>query len=152
MKLKNDDRLPSRYRNFYYEGKDAKGKTRTYKVGPANSIEQLVVWSTRQMENQGVEVPPNLQEIIEHQICVRFSKPSEYCWNSGIGDEIHNQWAVPFLDRMATLTSSLGVVGQVVAKAVQKIKGCQSCGGTRTYKQGANNLGRAGSLNKLSKK
>jgi hypothetical protein len=152
MRLANDNNTPSRFRVFYYEGKDEKGRVKTFRVGPANSIPQLVQWSQAQMKNQGVELPENLEtlrEIIEHQICIRMVHPYRYCYSGGIGDDIHNKWIKPFLSSIEVKVEKMGKLGKLVATVVKKVKSCGGCGGTRVFKSGVNNMGRAGKLNKL---
>lgn len=152
MRLKNDNLTPSEARVFYYIGPGKNGQEKAYKVGPANSMPQLVQWSSDQMRNQGMEVPENFAEIVEHQVCLRFQRPLDFCYSGGLGDDLHQKWIAPFLSKTADQLSKLGKLGKAVASIVNKVRTCTGCGGTRVFKSGSNNMGRAGTLNQLSKK
>jgi len=134
----------------------------------ANGIETLLNKTEAQFRNLGMEVPENLREIIEHQICLRQPNPTASCWSSGIGDDLHHKWIKPFLTRVAdtldkptpfpdkatrspkrTFTSFVSKATKAAASTIRRVASCGSCGGSRTYKQGSNNLGRAGTLNRL---
>jgi len=135
----------------------------------ANGLDTLTDKTASQFRNLGMEVPENLREIIEHQICLRQPNPTSSCWSSGIGDDLHHKWIKPFLTRVADalegkqpafpdkatrspkrrFTGMISQAAKTVAKAARRVASCGSCGGSRTYKQGTNNLGRAGSLNRI---
>lgn len=141
----------------------------------ANGLDTLTDKTAAQFRNLGMEVPENLREIIEHQICLRQPNPTASCWSGGLGDDLHHKWIGPFLTRIAdSLDGSTGSpptappfpdkatrspkrvfrgfiskAAHAVAQTARRVASCGSCGGSRTYRQGSNNLGRAGSLNKL---
>ena len=99
----------------------------------------------------GLEWNAYLRKLILHQFCLR-NNSSIPCYNEGGGDLLHN-----------TLTAVDGYVAKtpervrnVVRRAIETItpsnsqtfQGCASCGGTFTFSPKADNLGRAGKLNK----
>lgn len=133
---------------FYYE------HNRITASVTGNNLAQLTEKVKGAFSNNGIPIPEDLQVIIEHQICVCQDNPTEVCWSGGIGDDLHNKWIGPFLKRLARAmdTSEEGVISRArraVAKTAEKIAGCSSCKGSRVYQNGKNNLGRAGTLNKI---
>lgn len=154
MQLKNRNATPQGGFTFRFNTPD--GSVMSIR---STGLSQLTEQVKRVFRNLGMEIPDNLSVIVEHQICLNQSSPTTACWSSGIGDDLHHKWIAPFLNRIADVAApsartavTTGVVSKVrnaVAKAVRKVAGCSSCKGTRTYKQGVNNLGRAGTLNKL---
>lgn len=141
MKLKDHISPPDGWKFFY---KNSAGVANQI---TASGISQLMERASLSMAANGIMVPENLQEIIEHQICVRSEDPVSICWNSGFGDELHNFWAVPFLKKVGKF--AIKVKLNSMAKAANKLQNCASCGGTSVYDQSTDNLGRAGKLNKL---
>lgn len=148
MKLKD----PWRFSDwvFYYQTLDTPPQEGRI-VG--SSEEDLLMKVRKQLNAIGVTPPPDLKEIIQHQICLRQADPKSLCWNSGVGDKLHHDWMKPFLTKVAltveqsTKNSIMIKVGQKVAKGLRKIAACTTCGGTTTYLPNENNRGRAGSLN-----
>lgn len=123
----------------------------------ANGVEVAISGSTRadlvakvksSLALNGYDVPKDIDEIIETQICLR--NRANACWSSGLGDEIHSG-VFKFLSFTAALVDGKkkSRARTAIATAVRKIAGCQGCGGTTTYTSGKNNLGRAGVLNKI---
>lgn len=143
MKLKDYSKSPPNggFTFFYYN------LQKEYMQVKGNSITQLELRSRTQMQNQGLTVPDNLREVIEHQICLRQPDPGSVCWSSGLGDVIHQDIAKPVANVVSKIAKSLGM--PKIAKAVKKMGGCSSCCGSKTYTQGENNLGRAGKVNKV---
>lgn len=124
-----------------------------------SSKQDLVNKIKSQFAGLGIEVPDNMGDIVEHQICLRMPNPSQDCWNSGVGDEIHHAWMKPFLSKVSDAVSkvesgagniTLKKFASTLKKKIKLASNCSSCGGTTVYVPGVNNLGRAGTLNKLS--
>lgn len=157
MTLKDYNRSPANggFR-FFYKKPDGESS----QVHHPSSIEQLVVRTVEQFRNNGMEVPENLRQIVEHQICLRQPNPLESCWSGGLGDDIHHKWISPFLSKVEKLSDKMvkgrkGIFAKVVAAVggvARAIRKCGDCGGRKTYEQGKNNLGRAGTLNRISRK
>ena len=151
MRLKNKNIAPQGGFSFYFVGD---GEVVVHVTG--NSIPQLTEKARASMSNQGISIPENLPEIIEHQICLRQSNPTEACYSGGIGDDLHHKFIAPFLKSVASrvggTASGSGFIAKArtaFASAVERVAECQSCKGTTVYKDGKKNLGRAGSLNNL---
>lgn len=97
-----------------------------------------------------------LAKVVEHQVCLRVGR--EFCYDDGFGDTMHG-----LAVRIDNWVDGLGVGKKAAIAAVQvatflatgkkqrKLGGCSRCGGTRKFSSDANNLGRAGTLNKLTK-
>lgn len=103
-------------------------------------------------EEDGLSFNAYMVKLIEHQFCLRNSGKVK-CWNSGAGDIIHN--ALSKVDGWVEHTPN--VIQQKVQRAIEFITpsksktlgGCAVCGGSRVMSPNVNNLGRAGTLNKL---
>lgn len=147
MHLKEKNRTPQGGFKFYFKSPNGD----TIQVAGANSVSQLEAMVTANFKNLKMEVPANLSQLIEHQICVRQARPSDLCWNDGIGDDIHTKWAAPFLSGAARLAAKVLGPDSKIERVIRAVKSCPSCGGSRVYSAGKNNLGRAGTLNRLSK-
>lgn len=145
MRLKNPNRTPQGGFVFYYVLPD-QSEGRIPVTGSANGIKALAVLARAILPPQGITVPQNIEEIIEHQICLRQPNPTSACWKSGIGDSLHHSIFKPLSEKLASAISSFA---PKAAARVRSIGGCSSCSGTKTYDQRRNNLGRAGTLNKL---
>ena len=165
MRLKNLNESPSGGFTFFFHNERLNQTDQVV----ANGMDTLTDKTASQFRNLGMEVPENLREIIEHQICLRQPNPTQACWSSGIGDDLHHKWIKPFLTRVADalegkqpafpdkatrspkrrFTGMISQAAKTVAKAARRVASCGSCGGSRTYKQGTNNLGRAGQLNRI---
>lgn len=147
MRLKNRNQTPPGGFAFYYEnistGQEIRVPTGS---GSANGVSQLTGLVDASLRNNGMEVPPDLPLIIEHQICLRQPVPLDVCFSGGIGDDIHHKVMRPLLRSIARGAAKVGL--KKVSGAATKIGGCSGCSGTKTFVQGANNLGRAGTLNK----
>lgn len=116
-----------------------------------------VDWNEKLKEEahmNGIREDEILREIIQHQICLR--NPGIQCWNSGIGDKIHE--IAGKIDRVAEKTplrnlyktAVKAVTKQISEKPSTTLGGCGSCGGSRSYNPNArNNLGRAGKVNRF---
>lgn len=149
MILKDKDSTP--YGGFVFYFKHVKtGEEVRVPSGKksANGISQLTNLASSALRNNGMEVPENLSKIVEHQICLRQPEPKKVCFNGGIGDSIHHNVAKPFLLKVSKVAEKVGA--KSVSKVAKAVGGCSYCGGTKTYEQGRNNLGRAGTLNKLN--
>lgn len=149
MTLKNRNETPGNG-GFMFQFEGPNKEVITVKHG-SNSISQLTGKATVIMRRAGIAIPPNLAEIVEHQICLRQARPMEECFSGGVGDTIHQKWIKPFLGKVAASTAKLGRIGRAITKVVNAIGSCGGCGGRKVHQQGKNSLGRAGVLNKLSK-
>lgn len=148
MRLKNRDHRPEGGFAFHYV-RDSDGVA--VRVDGANGMAQLTERVEKSFANNKMTVPPNLAEIIEHQICLRQSNPLDACWSGGIGDDLHHKWIKPFLSTAAAAMPGTGIMASV-KKAVEKVAGCSSCGGTKIYDSKRDNTGRAGKLNRLARR
>lgn len=165
MRLKNLNTSPSNGGFLFFFHNERLNQTDQVS---ANGLDTLVDKTSAQFKNLGMEVPENLREIIEHQICLRQDNPLSACWSGGFGDDLHHKWINPFLTKVAdtldktpsfpdratrsprrNFTSVISKAAKAVAQTARRVASCGSCGGSRTYKQGSNNLGRAGSLNRF---
>lgn len=149
MKLKKPNETPHVGFTFLFVSE----KTGTeILVKGANSVSQLTTKAAEMMRKAGMTIPDNLEKIVEHQICLRSPFPQEECWMGGIGDKLHHKWIKPVLQKTAAAVEKKGRIGRAIAKVAKKIGGCGGCAGTKVYKQGVNNLGRAGTLNRVISK
>lgn len=166
MRLKNSNKTPPYGWVFWYKAPDGT----TVQLAPqVNSLSALTAYVIKTFENQGIAVPENMQEIVEHQICMRQDNPTETCWSGGIGDDLHHKWVKPFLKKViaaveeepetgatpkkkGVLSRAFSAARRAVRKQAQAIKSCVGCSGTITYDPTVNNLGRAGVLNELPQK
>jgi len=96
-----------------------------------------------------------IKKVIEHQICIRNNRPDELCWNDGFGDKLHSltKKIDVVIDHLPKFISSAAqmavraVTKAATGKSSPRIGGCATCGGTRTFNPGVQNLGRVGKLN-----
>lgn len=147
MRLKNRNQTPPGGFAFYYENIETKQEIRVPQGDKsANGVSQLTGLVQASLTNNGMEIPPQLALIVEHQICIRQDNPLTLCFSGGIGDDVHHKVMKPLLRSIARGAAKVGA--KIVSDAATKIGGCTGCGGTKTYVQGRNNLGRAGTLNK----
>jgi hypothetical protein len=151
MILKNKNSSPPGGFVFYYTHPETGKTVRVPSDKTANGVSQLASLVKAAFRNNKIPVPPNLEEIVEHQICIRQPEPLSICYNGGIGDMIHHQLAKPVLNAIA-LKAGKVKMGEGIARIARKVAGCGGCGGTRTYASGKNNLGRAGKLNSIAGK
>ena len=147
MYLKNRNKSPEPGFVFYYEDPVTKKEVRVPETRQANGLNALAALVRASFANNGIPIDPNLIKIIEHQICLRHKDPKSACYSGGLGDDIHLNLSKPLLRSIEMVAK--GVHANGVARMAKKLSGCSSCGGTKTYKKGVNNLGRAGTLNKL---
>ena len=101
-------------------------------------------------EKKNLSFPAYLSLLIQHQICV-LNNNTVPCYSNGIGDDIHSLFKG--LDGfVAKMPSPIRKAAEQLTKAItggqKQFGGCQTCGGTRAFNPNANNLGRAGKLNK----
>lgn len=141
MTLKEHHKQPIGGFTFYFEAPSGEVVQLT-----GASISNLTRKVNSNFLNLGMNVPENLAAIIEHQICLRQPNPVASCWSGGLGDTLHHKWIKPFISRASDAVKALtGYSG------LEAVSNCQTCSGTKVYKAGANNLGRAGTLNKIGK-
>lgn len=101
-----------------------------------------------------VDLSTYMLMVIDHQMCL--TNRAIDCWNDGLGDKIH--------EAMGKVDGYIKHVPLVVRKhvetAIQKITpsrsktlgGCSSCGGSRVFHPYENPLGRAGTVNRWTKR
>ncbi len=161
MRLKNLNESPHNGFTFHFRNEVAQQND----MVTGNSLDNLESKVTAQFRNLKMAVPENLRQIIEHQICLRQPNPANSCWSGGLGDDLHHKWIKPFLTRVADKLDAFptpfrgvnerpkgGIISRAakaIAKTARRVSTCGSCGGTRVYEQGANNLGRAGQINQV---
>ena len=153
MYLKNKNQSPSQDGfSFYYEDRHGEIVRVPEQGKKANGVAQLTKLVESVFRQNGMEIPPRLPEIIEHQICLRLpdGQRSTKCFNGGWGDKIHQDVMKPLLKSIGAVATKVGL--KSLGKAAVKKSGCSSCGGSKIYVQGQNNLGRADTLNKLGNK
>jgi hypothetical protein len=100
---------------------------------------------------KGVSFEEYMGRVIQHQFCIR-NKQTVKCLNDGWGDDIHS--ALSAVDGYIEKTPQ--VIQRAAGKMISRItpsksrtfRGCSRCGGTSVFKATADNLGRAGKLNK----
>ncbi len=122
MKLKEPRRAPvgGWYYKFNIERSGESYPSTTY----GESLGKLVENTRKTMQVNGQEVPQNLEQIIEDQICER--QPADRCW-TGAGDYV-----------ATAIHSAAKVVDRVFKTNLeQKAKGCLSC---RKRRQALNKL------------
>lgn len=147
MRLKNLNQSPHDGFVFYYEGKGG-GPVRVPVTGSAGSMRRLVLLASRALVNNGLDVPDNFRDVVEHQICLRQPDPDGACFSSGLGDDLHHKVMKPLFIGLSEAAAKVGL--DSLAAGAKKVAGCSGCGGTRVYKQASNNLGRAGSVNNMA--
>lgn len=147
MKLKNKNEVPVGGYSFHFYGVslEAVGKRRMQTI-TCDSISQLTEKTRLTFLAQSIPFPDNMQEIIEHQICIRQPNPPEACWSSGFGDDLHSL-IVPFVKKIADKLEA--GKNAKLASRLRKVSDCSSCGGTSVFDPNVNNLGRAGKVNHL---
>lgn len=98
-----------------------------------------------------------ITKVVQHQICLRVGgeDPMRICYNDGIGDRLH-EFAGKVDKVVAAAPRAVRVVGQALTKIVTKgsrtLRGCNGCGGTKTFRMGdKRTLGRAGKVNEVMK-
>lgn len=107
-----------------------------------------------QARKHDLELRGYIQKVVEHQVCL--NSPRGACYDDGFGDTLHS-----FAVKIDSWIDSMGAgkkVGETIVKvatflatgkAQRKLSECGRCGGTRKFEAGSDNLGRAGTLNKL---
>jgi hypothetical protein len=88
------------------------------------SLNKLIENVTKDMRSNGVDVPADLAQIVEDQICER--QPADRCW-SGAGDHV----------AIAIHTAARAVDKVFKTNLESRAKGCSSC---RQRRQALNNL------------
>jgi hypothetical protein len=88
------------------------------------SLNKLIENITKDMRSNGVDVPVDLAQIVEDQICER--QPADRCW-SGAGDHV----------AIAIHTAARAVDKVFKTNLESRAKGCSSC---RQRRQALNNL------------
>lgn len=127
-------------------------------IGPIDSFRRLVQSVYGEFANQNIEAPENLEQIIEHQICLRSTNPKDQCWSGGLGDDIHLfvgkiddaiEKKAPSAVKKAYQTTAQTITKLTGKKSHKRLSSCSGCGGTVVYdtRIGRANLGRAGRLN-----
>ncbi len=112
-----------------------------------------------QEEAEMMKVPYEryISMIVEHQICIRSGGLSGgLCYSSGVGDKLHSY--AEALDRKVArapkilqkvyakaASAALSVVNQTPVKT-NKIGGCSSCRGRKSFSAKGKNMGRAGRM------
>lgn len=145
---------------------------RTVELGPFGSIYTLVnqimsyigvydgmtenKYSEKLKEQAAIVTDGNLEKYVkllaEHQMCI--NNKAIKCWSGGVGDDVHT--VISKVEGFVIDNAPEPIVRLVrrFATAVTKgksstVTGCSSCGGTRTMDPKVNNLGRAGTLNRI---
>ena len=114
MKLKNKNLAPVGGYYFKYEIK--RGKLTFPAIVYGNSWSSLIAGVKKDYRSNGVDLPDNIEQMIEDQICQR--QPSDRCWyNDGLGDRIAQA-----IHTVAAVTDR--VLG---TKLEHKARGCSSC-------------------------
>ena len=88
------------------------------------SLNKLIENVTKDMRSNGVDVPADLAQMVEDQICER--QPADRCW-SGAGDHV----------AIAIHTAARAVDKVFKTNLESRAKGCSSC---RQRRQALNNL------------
>lgn len=151
MKLRKKNESPHGGWFFYYISPKTKAVVQVPPGDrPAGGLHKLTALVRNAFLRNKIEVPPNLQEYVEHQICLRQPDPKAACWNSGVGDAIHHYLAKPLAEAASRTLERHGA--PTAARRVRGIGGCAGCGGTKVYDPAkkTKNLGRAGKLNRLA--
>lgn len=149
MYLKNKNVSPPGGFFFYYEDPKTKEEVKVPSGSrQANGVAALTAQVRNAFSKAGIPVPAQLAKIVEHQICIRQANPKSVCFMGGLGDDIHHNLAKPVLRSIEMFAGRVKM--NAVARTARRVGGCAGCGGTKTYKSGKNNLGRAGTLNKIT--
>lgn len=147
MHLKDKNRTPSVGFVFYFKAPNGT-EVRVPVRGSAPGVVKLEQLVKANFQNIGMEIPGNLSQLIEHQICIRHPNPLDQCWEDGFGDHLHYSVALPIIEKAQKAIKK--ATGKA-SKTLSKIGGCSGCKGTKVYDSKKRNLGRAGILNHLSK-
>jgi hypothetical protein len=105
----------------------------------------------RLAEEAGMPFDQYIGKLIEHQLCLRSK--SIKCFNDGVGDAVHEVMGKidGFVERAPKPIKLLiqKVFAEVTPSKSRTLGGCSACGGSRIMAPRANNLGRAGTMNRL---
>lgn len=105
-------------------------------------------------EKWGEDFETYMLRVIDHQLCL--TNRAVQCWSDGLGDAIHEQMGkidgyvkhVPLVIRRKVETA----IQKITPSKSKTLKACATCGGTKVFQPYENNLGRAGTLNRWTKK
>jgi len=107
----------------------------------------------------GLDPRAYLIKVIHHQACLRISieDRNRLCYSDGIGDDLHIlagkidnliDRAPKILSRLASVAVA-GATKLATGRSSPTLSGCQTCGGTKSFEQNKNQLGRSGTLNSI---
>jgi hypothetical protein len=114
MKLKNRNLSP--VGGWYYKYEIKRDKLTFPAVVYGSTWSNLISNIQKDCRSNGVEIPSNIEQLVEDQICQR--QPSDRCWYAdGIGDRIAQA-----IHTVAAVTDR--VLG---TKLEHKARGCSSC-------------------------
>jgi hypothetical protein len=122
MKLKEPRRAP--VGGWWYRYTIHRFKNEFPATVYGESLNKLIENVTKDMRSNGVDVPADLAQIVETQICDR--QPADRCW-SGAGDHV----------AIAIHTAARAVDKVFKTNLESRAKGCSSC---RQRRQALNNL------------
>lgn len=122
MKLKEPRRAP--VGGFYYKYVITRDGMNFPATVYGESLNKLIENTQKDMRSNGVEVPPDLAQDVENQICER--QPADRCW-AGAGDHV----------AIAIHTAARAVDKVFKTNLESRAKGCSSC---RQRRQALNNL------------
>ena len=106
-------------------------------------------------EREGISFEDFLLKLIEHQMCINH-RGQVPCWSDGLGDDIHN-FMMGVDKKIAKAPKALshriqGLISKMTSGGSRTLGGCSSCGGTTVMNPQADNLGRAGTVNRIRRK
>lgn len=114
MKLKNKNLAP--VGGWYWKYEIKRDKLTFPAIVYGSTFSSLIQNIKKDYNSNGMQVPSNIDEMVEDQICQR--QPSDRCWYSdGIGDSIAKA-----IHSVASVTDK--VLG---TKLESKARGCSSC-------------------------
>jgi hypothetical protein len=114
MKLKNRNLAP--VGGWYYKYEIKRDKLTFPAIVYGSTWSSLIQNIQKDCRSNGIEIPENLEQVVEDQICQR--QPSDRCWYAdGLGDNIAK--AIHTVARVADK-----VLG---TKLEHKARGCSSC-------------------------
>lgn len=140
-------------------GSLARAVKETFKSLDAQGIGNFTGTAEKEAAALGMGIEEYYSDLVQHQICLRAGgMKSGICNSSGLGDSIHHVAekvdAVLGKSKIGRAISSkigkklFGGKKVSVSDGQPRMSGCRSCGGSRAYRSGERNLGRAGKLNR----
>jgi hypothetical protein len=94
-----------------------------------------------------------ISKLIQHQMCL--TQPIA-CWSDGFGDDLHSLAGKvdSFVEKAPAPVRRImqNAIARLTPSKARAFSSCGTCGGTRVMNPQANNLGRAGTVNRFTRR